>query len=52
MTLVVAFSWVLRGASDRGCLGLRRRGKLIMRSTFAVWTISILLGIIVFLMAL
>lgn len=52
LTVVVAFSWLLRGARSKGCLGVGRRGKLIMRTTFTVWATSILLGMAVFLLYL
>jgi hypothetical protein len=45
MTAVVAFSWVLRGAKTKGCLGTGLWGRTIMRATFSIWIASILLGI-------
>lgn len=49
ITAVVAFPWVLRGASKENHPGTGRRGRLIMRATFAVWVASVLLGIGTFL---
>jgi len=51
-TLVVSLSWLLRGARNQGCLGVGRKGRLIMRTTFTLWTASILLGIAIFLLYL
>ena len=49
LTSVVAFTWVLRGAKDKGCLGTGRRGRTIMRTTLVVWTASLLLGMAYFI---
>mgnify|MGYP000891216425 FL=1 len=45
ITAVVAFPWALRGANEGNCPGAGRRGRLIMRATFAIWVASLLLGI-------
>lgn len=52
LTSVVAFTWVLRGAKDKGCLGTGRRGRTIMRTTLVVWTASLLLGMTYFIAGL
>jgi len=52
LTSVVAFTWVLRGAKDKGCLGTGRRGRTIMRTTLVVWTASLLLGMAYFIAGL
>lgn len=47
LTALVTSGWALRGAKNKGCLGTGRWGRLIMRTTFVVWTASLLLGIAV-----
>ena len=49
MTAVVSLSWVLRGAKSKGCLGIGRWGRPIMRATFSVWAASLILGIATFI---
>jgi uncharacterized membrane protein YozB (DUF420 family) len=50
LTLTVVLSWALRGAKNKGCLGLGRHGRTIMRTTYGTWLVSIALGILVIIL--
>lgn len=50
LTLTVVLSWALRGAKNKGCLGLGRHGRTIMLTTYGFWMTSIILGILVIIL--
>jgi uncharacterized membrane protein YozB (DUF420 family) len=45
MASVLAFSWLLRGRKPNSCLGRPKNKRLIMRTTFSLWLLSLIMGI-------
>lgn len=42
----LAGSWLLRGRKPNSCLGKPKNKRLIMRTTFSLWLLSMVLGIV------
>lgn len=49
MATLLAGSWLLRGRKPDGCLGKPKNKRLIMRTTFALWLLTLLGGIALYL---
>jgi len=52
MAALLAGSWLLRGRRPDSCLGKPRSKRLIMRTTFMLWVLTIVMGITLYLVFL